>query len=340
MDPLALGGQAVAQAASIFCSRPSTLLQSVAVSRVSRRSRLPQGLAQVGEAEAVLRPLAPQQGAGETPPKRFSKAFAWLSDNPFCRRLPVTPKVSMHLPRPRRGARYFSSQAICPGWPARASWVMVSTALDRRSIDSGTRAWASSRVACRGLLPVRQERWKRSSSASGETRTFTEEMIPKRPSEPSTSSRRSGPAADAGKVAISSGPAKVSRVPPAKSCSIRRIAQRRPLGGWRPSHRGSTTPRTAGNARACSQRTQLALHLRAGGARGRRSRPGSRGQIEQAVRRSSETVSTGRRGLADVIWPAASTAAAIGNQLRVAGVGQGQQLADLLGGFRIATASG
>ncbi|WP_408133012.1 ABC transporter substrate-binding protein, partial [Klebsiella pneumoniae] len=47
-----------------------------------------------------------------------------------------------------QGFTIATSQAICPGWPARASWVMVSTALDRRSIDSGTRAWASSRVAC------------------------------------------------------------------------------------------------------------------------------------------------------------------------------------------------
>ncbi len=151
MDPLALGGQTVAQAGL------DLLQQAVDVAPVGGGlqgvhgvARLPRGLAQVGKRKRFCAHLRPSRVPVKTPPKRFSKAFAWLSDNPFCRRLPVTPKVSMHLPSPApRSARYFSSQAICPGWPARASWVMVSTALDRRSIDSGTRAWASSRVACR-----------------------------------------------------------------------------------------------------------------------------------------------------------------------------------------------
>ncbi|MNG09857.1 hypothetical protein D3C84_932950 [compost metagenome] len=83
----------------------------------------------------------------KTPPKLFSRRRACFSEAAFWARLPVTPKVSMHLPAaaPRR-ARYFSSRAICPGWPARASWVSVSMALDRRSIDSGTRAWARLRI--------------------------------------------------------------------------------------------------------------------------------------------------------------------------------------------------
>ncbi|MCY1547609.1 hypothetical protein D9M68_836780 [compost metagenome] len=84
-----------------------------------------------------------------TPPKRFSNFFACFSEAAFCARLPVTPKVNMHLPPPApRRARYFSSQAICRGWPASASWVQVSMAFDRRSMDNGTRAWAKVRMPC------------------------------------------------------------------------------------------------------------------------------------------------------------------------------------------------
>ena len=51
--------------------------------------------------------------------------------------------------------------------------------------------------------------------------TVTSVMMPMRPSEPSTISRRSGPADEAGKVGSSRDPAGVSMLPPANICSMR-----------------------------------------------------------------------------------------------------------------------
>lgn len=224
MDLLALGGQAVAQAGL------DLLQQAVDVAPVGGGlqgvhgvARLPQGLAQVGKRKRFCAHLRPSRVPVKTPPKRFSKAFAWLSDNPFCRRLPVTPKVSMHLPSPApRSARYFSSQAICPGWPARSQLGHGFHGVGQAQHRQRHARLGQLAGGLQGLLPVRQEDAVE-ALVLGQRRDphLHRGNDPEASSEPSTSSRRSGPAADAGKVAISSGPAKVSRVPPAKSCSIR-----------------------------------------------------------------------------------------------------------------------
>ena len=71
-------------------------------------------------------------------------------------------------------------------------------------------------------------------------------MIPARPSEPRTSWRRSGPAADAGWVGRSSGPAGVSTCPPANSASIRP----KPIDSW-PTERAATQPPTVESSHDC-----------------------------------------------------------------------------------------
>ncbi len=60
-----------------------------------------------------------------------------------------------------------------------------------------------------------------SRSGARDTRTVALVMIPIRPSDPNTHSRRSGPAADAGKSGRSSAPVGVSIFPPANSASMR-----------------------------------------------------------------------------------------------------------------------
>ncbi len=77
---------------------------------------------------------------------------------------------------------------------------------------------------CRGLacLPPRQEISDERVSRSGvrETQTVARVMMPIRPSDPSTHSRKSGPAADAGNAGRSSAPVGVSILPPANSASM------------------------------------------------------------------------------------------------------------------------
>jgi len=60
-----------------------------------------------------------------------------------------------------------------------------------------------------------------SRSGSGVTRTVACVITPMRPSEPSIHSRRSGPAAEAGKVGMSSVPVGVSTRAPANIASMR-----------------------------------------------------------------------------------------------------------------------
>ncbi len=65
-----------------------------------------------------------------------------------CRFAPVAPTSSMHLPSAQpRSFNHFSSMPTRRLWPASASMVCVSSGFDRRSIDSGRRACASSRTA-------------------------------------------------------------------------------------------------------------------------------------------------------------------------------------------------
>ena len=70
--------------------------------------------------------------------------------------------------------------------------------------------------------------------------------IPRRPSDPSTIWRRSGPAADAGYGGISRVPAGASSTPPANSCSIRPVPMLRS-----PDPRAATQPPTVASSQDC-----------------------------------------------------------------------------------------
>ena len=94
--------------------------------------------------------------------------------------------------------------------------------VDRRSIDRPGRDRARSRAASRpSAQPGIAQASKRSASGSGVVRSTTSVRNPSRPSDPRTSWRRSGPAAEAGNGGRSREPAGASRTPPANSCSIR-----------------------------------------------------------------------------------------------------------------------
>ena len=82
----------------------------------------------------------------------------------------------------------------------------------------------------------------------GTTRTTTSVRIPNRPSEPRTSSRRSGPAADAGSGGRTIEPAGASRRPPAKRSSIRP----NPIDCW-PTLRAATQPPSVERSHDCGK---------------------------------------------------------------------------------------
>ena len=87
---------------------------------------------------------------------------------------------------------------------------------------------------------------RRSTSGTGVARRTTSVRIPSRPSDPSTSWRRSGPAAEAGNGGISSVPAGASSVPPANSCSMRPTPMLRS-----PAPRAATQPPTVASSHDC-----------------------------------------------------------------------------------------
>ena len=144
-------------------------------------------------------------------------------------------------------------------------------------------AGASARAASSARGQSRQEPAPATPRRAGfgTTRTVASVRIPSRPSEPRTSWRRSGPAADAGCGGISSVPAGASSVPPANSASIRPSPMRLLAGRARrdPAADRRRAPTTAGSgrgsaraarapprgpARSCRRRTSRARSARRG----------------------------------------------------------------------------
>ena len=152
-------------------------------------------------------------------------------------------------------------------WPARASVVSVSTAVLRRSIDSGSRAWTICAQPPRGPARNRGKRRRESllARAAGATRTVASVRMPSRPSEPSTSWRRSGPAAEAGKGGRSSVPAGVSTSAAGEEVFDTAVAQRLlPAGaGGDPAAQRRKLKRLGKVAQREAPRPQLRLQVRA-----------------------------------------------------------------------------
>ena len=139
------------------------------------------------------------------------------------------------------------SARICDGRSAKASSVRLSTGVDRRRTDSPGRAWAISRAASWPAdQPGSAQPCMLSTSGRGVARRIASVRMPSRPSEPRTSCRRSGPAADAGNGAMSRVPAGASRLPPANRLSMRPTPKLRS-----PDPRAATQPPTVASSHDC-----------------------------------------------------------------------------------------
>ncbi|RMS60550.1 hypothetical protein ALP65_04687, partial [Pseudomonas aeruginosa] len=327
MDFLALGGQAVAQAGL------DLLQQAVDVAPVGGGlqgvhgvARLPQGLAQVGEAEAVLRPLAPQQGAGEDPAEAFQQGLR------LAQRQSVLPAVAGHAEGQHALALARAAQRQVFLQPGDLSGMAGQGQLGHgfHGVGQAQHRQRHARLGqlaggLQGLLPVRQE-------DAVEALVLGQRRDPHlhRGNDPEASLRAQHQFAQVrSRRGCREGsdfkrPGEGLQGPAGEKLFDPPVAQRLLATGAAgdPATEGRQLPGLREMPERVAQRTQLALHLRAGGAGAEGRDQALAVQIEQAVHAlQRDRQYRPPRGLRIDMAGHGSTAA-IGNQLQVAGVGQ------------------
>ncbi|EEF23343.1 conserved hypothetical protein [Ricinus communis] len=166
-------------------------------------------------------------------------------------------------------------------------------------------------------------------------RTAASVRMPSRPSEPSTSSRRSGPAAEAGKVGMASGPGGRLHAAAGEQLLDAAVAQRLLAGRTRddPAAQGRVIERLREVTERVAVRAQLRFQVRPGHAGFEHGQ--LRVRVDGHERAHARHVDAQRRPRADGIqMPGDARAAAVWNHGRVVVRGPAQQGAHVVAAFR------